>query len=334
MSASAWVITWVLLSQPVFCWSQHQRNISAEAGQTVSLPCRYPDDNIVSVVGWSRTDLMDEYVLLYRDEEMDKSHQKPSYWDRVDLQNRLMQNGDVSLVLKDARTSDSGTYECRVDHSGLSEGNLGNGPICTIHLDVAPPPPGNKDGDTEDQDEGNQDGGSKGEGNLNEGNKDGMNNDGGNLNEGNKDGGNQNEGNRDGGNHGKENKDDGNKDEGNQGEETRGEANQNEGNKDEGDKDEGNKDEGNQHKHNQGKDYQDEWYQDGGNKDEKNLDGRKQYKVIKQEVYQNEEEVMGGSILPPIVFMFLLTAAAFLIVRVRCVRRQIFRERMHKGRLL
>uniref|UniRef100_A0A3Q2PID4 Ig-like domain-containing protein n=1 Tax=Fundulus heteroclitus TaxID=8078 RepID=A0A3Q2PID4_FUNHE len=111
-------------------------SISAGAGQTVTLPCQYPDNNTISVVGWSRTDLMEEYVLLYRNEEMDKSHQKPSYWDRVDLQNRLMQNGDVSLVLKDARTYDSGTYECRVVHSGLSEAKLGNSPICTIRLDM------------------------------------------------------------------------------------------------------------------------------------------------------------------------------------------------------
>ncbi|XP_035988229.1 uncharacterized protein LOC105923185 isoform X2 [Fundulus heteroclitus] len=179
MSASAWVITWVLLSQPVFCWSQHQRNISAGAGQTVTLPCQYPDNNTISVVGWSRTDLGEEYVLLYRDEAIDKSYQKPSYWDRVDLQNRLMPDGNVSLVLRDVRTYDSGTYECRVVHSGLSEAKLGNGPICTIHLDVAPPPPGNKDGDTEDgdyedkedQDEENQDKGNKNERNKEGGNK-------------------------------------------------------------------------------------------------------------------------------------------------------------------
>lgn len=87
---------------------------------------------------WSRVDLGDEYVLLYRDEQIDKSHQKPSFRDRVDLQDRLMEDGDVTLVLEDARTDDAGTYECRVVQMG---GAKQIGPICIIRLDVAPPPP-------------------------------------------------------------------------------------------------------------------------------------------------------------------------------------------------
>ncbi|MEQ2190003.1 hypothetical protein GOODEAATRI_031105, partial [Goodea atripinnis] len=118
-----------------------RRNISAEPGQSVTLPCQHPDNYTLIAVEWSRTDLGDKYVLLYRDQQMDKSYQEPSFSDRVDLQDRLMEDGGVSLVLQDVRTYDTGTYECRVVHSGLSEAKLNNGPICTIHLDVAPPPP-------------------------------------------------------------------------------------------------------------------------------------------------------------------------------------------------
>ncbi|MEQ2316864.1 hypothetical protein AMECASPLE_036783, partial [Ameca splendens] len=141
MSASSWFIGWILLSEAFFCWSEYRRNISAEPGQSVTLPCQHPDNYTFIAVEWSRTDLGDKYVLLYRDRQMDKSYQELAFSDRVDLQDRLMEDGGVSLVLQDVRTYDTGTYECRVVHSGLSEAKLNNGPICTIHLDVAPPPP-------------------------------------------------------------------------------------------------------------------------------------------------------------------------------------------------
>ncbi|XP_019210080.1 neural cell adhesion molecule 2-like [Oreochromis niloticus] len=89
-----------------------QKNITAESGQNVTLTCRAPNNNIL--VKWSTAVLQQEYAPLYQDEQFDRSNQHPSFKNRVDLQDRQMKDGDVSLILKDVTIDDAGTYECRV----------------------------------------------------------------------------------------------------------------------------------------------------------------------------------------------------------------------------
>ncbi|XP_038128237.1 aggrecan core protein-like [Cyprinodon tularosa] len=134
-----------------------RKNISAEAGQTVTLPCQHPFNYTVLVVQWRRTDLGDEYVLLYRDEQIDESNQNPSYSDRVNLQDSLMEDRDVSLLLEDVKTYDIGIYECRVVHMGSED--LEDSLTCIIGLDVSPPPlpPLPLPGDGNKEDGGNDD---------------------------------------------------------------------------------------------------------------------------------------------------------------------------------
>uniref|UniRef100_A0A669EZ24 Ig-like domain-containing protein n=1 Tax=Oreochromis niloticus TaxID=8128 RepID=A0A669EZ24_ORENI len=99
-----------------------QTTITAESGQDISLPCQVPANNEqVLAVQWSRADLKQEYVILYRDEN------------RVDLQDRQRKDGDVSLILKNVTAADNGTYECRVFRRGT------NHRISTISLSVVPP---------------------------------------------------------------------------------------------------------------------------------------------------------------------------------------------------
>ncbi|XP_007543060.1 uncharacterized protein LOC103131376 [Poecilia formosa] len=112
-------------------------NVTAEPGQNVTLPCRSAEDKHVIIVQWSRRDLGSEYVLLYRDYMLDPENQHPSYKNRVDLKDRQMKDGDVSLVLENVTTNDRGIYECRVIKTNRHM------KISTIDLVVAPLPPGN-----------------------------------------------------------------------------------------------------------------------------------------------------------------------------------------------
>ncbi|CAI5671422.1 unnamed protein product [Oreochromis niloticus] len=112
-----------------------QKNITAESGQDVTLTCRAPNNNPISVLKWSRADLGDNYVLFYRDGRFLPYNQHPSFMNRVDLQDRQMKDGDVSLILKDVMINDAGTYECRVFMREIFSWKL----ISSINLHVVPP---------------------------------------------------------------------------------------------------------------------------------------------------------------------------------------------------
>ncbi|XP_063319632.1 CD226 antigen-like [Pelmatolapia mariae] len=118
-----------------------QKTITSESGQDVTLTCRAPNNNII-VLKWSRADLGDEYLLLYRNGQYDPTNQHPSFKERVDLQDRQMKDGDVSLILKDVTINDAGTYKCLYTN---------NGPLWKLSIiDVYVDPPGQTGGHKED----------------------------------------------------------------------------------------------------------------------------------------------------------------------------------------
>ncbi|CAI5660750.1 unnamed protein product [Oreochromis niloticus] len=129
-----------------------KKNITA--GETVVLPCQALNTNINpnTVVEWSRADLKPKYVLLYRNKQFDPDDQHPSFQNRVDLQDRQMKDGDVSLILENATTADAGIYEIRISPrtKRRRRANLGGEPICIIYLSVVDPP-GQSEGHTEDR---------------------------------------------------------------------------------------------------------------------------------------------------------------------------------------
>ncbi|XP_026005770.1 programmed cell death 1 ligand 1-like [Astatotilapia calliptera] len=139
--------------------SADQKTIRAESGQDVTLTCRAPNNSIIIVLEWSREDLGDEYVLFYRNEQLDPGNQHPSFRNRVDLQDKQMKDGDVSLILKNVTINDAGTYECRVETvtKRRKRASLDTNPISIISLSVVPP--GHTGGDNKDEGGGKEDGG-------------------------------------------------------------------------------------------------------------------------------------------------------------------------------
>ncbi|KAG7236258.1 hypothetical protein INR49_001174 [Caranx melampygus] len=94
--------------------SHSQLDIAARPGQNVTLPCQAPNRSPIRAAEWSRPDLGSEYVFFYRDDQQDKTQQHESFKDRVELVDRQLKDGDLSLILIMARPSDTGRYECRV----------------------------------------------------------------------------------------------------------------------------------------------------------------------------------------------------------------------------
>lgn len=135
---------WILLSISFLVSTSEvsEENITAEIGQTVTLPCHVPQNRPVLILEWVRADLGTEYVFFLRDDQPDPENQNPSFTNRVQLKDRNMKNGDLSLVLKDVTIDDRGKYECHIVLVGANRGkraSFDTEPIKIIHLEVRQP---------------------------------------------------------------------------------------------------------------------------------------------------------------------------------------------------
>ncbi|XP_045921465.1 uncharacterized protein LOC123980911 [Micropterus dolomieu] len=121
--------------------------VRVKPGDDVTLPCQAGEASI-RAVEWSRADLEPEYVLFYRDGLSDPTQQHPSFKDRVQLVDRELKDGDVSLILKNVSSNDTGTYECRVaaSRSRRKKATIDMPPIRIIQLEVS----GSNSGDVEE----------------------------------------------------------------------------------------------------------------------------------------------------------------------------------------
>ncbi|XP_047242849.1 uncharacterized protein LOC124881324 [Girardinichthys multiradiatus] len=90
-------------------------HIKVLQGRTVTLPCRAPNRvDPIKYLEWSRTDQKMAYIFFYRDQHVYSDFQDRDFKDRVDLLDKEMKEGEVSMLLKNATTADTGVYECRV----------------------------------------------------------------------------------------------------------------------------------------------------------------------------------------------------------------------------
>ncbi|XP_006807834.1 hepatitis A virus cellular receptor 2 homolog [Neolamprologus brichardi] len=105
----------LLLAVVLVSEAADQKNITVLSGQNVILPCQaLRDKGSLRAVAWTKPDLQNKNVYLYRDGRFDPADQNPSFKNRVDLWDSQMKDGDVSLILKDVTINDAGTYECSV----------------------------------------------------------------------------------------------------------------------------------------------------------------------------------------------------------------------------
>ncbi|XP_039678304.1 uncharacterized protein LOC120572862 [Perca fluviatilis] len=119
--------------------------VTVDPGDDVILPCQ-ADDSSISAVEWSRPDLDPDIVLLNIDGHLKSTYQHPSFKDRVELVDRDLKDGNVSLILKNVSRHDRGTYECRVVSAGSRRRKraiIDSEPIRIFLLQV-PEPPGQK----------------------------------------------------------------------------------------------------------------------------------------------------------------------------------------------
>ncbi|XP_014878859.1 sodium channel subunit beta-2-like [Poecilia latipinna] len=133
MATSMQLLVLVLVSGVSYTFSD-QIDITVKPGQEAILPCRLTNSKLIKVVDWTRDDLGSDSVLLYRSSQF-VTDQQQSFKDRVDLKDRQMKNGDVSLVLRNVAPEDRGTYKCQVVYDEANKRNLKH--VCIVNLEVA-----------------------------------------------------------------------------------------------------------------------------------------------------------------------------------------------------
>lgn len=110
-----------------------KQTIPAQTGETVTLPCQAPRNNI-STVKWTTTKLeksdKEEFVWLSRDGHVVQRNQHPDFVGRVEPEDSQLKDGNLSIVLKNVTTNDTGKYICQFIDSVGGRGN------CTVILNV------------------------------------------------------------------------------------------------------------------------------------------------------------------------------------------------------
>ncbi|XP_026179803.1 V-set domain containing T-cell activation inhibitor 1-like isoform X2 [Mastacembelus armatus] len=115
--------------------------IKAKPGENVTLQCRGSKDDNVVMLRWVRPDLESRgYVFVFRDHMIDEEAQYEAFRGRVDLRDPEMKDGDFSVILKNVRISDTGSYECYVGTNGNKPKLINNMSLKVEYPDITAEP--------------------------------------------------------------------------------------------------------------------------------------------------------------------------------------------------
>ncbi|XP_035767846.1 coxsackievirus and adenovirus receptor homolog [Neolamprologus brichardi] len=104
----------VFLSLPIFVGCGLEE-LKVRPGEDSLLQCQSPRGDVIILLEWRRSDLKsDTYVFFFRNQRPYENYQHKFFKGRVELRDPTMKDGDVSVILKNVSTSDTGTYECEI----------------------------------------------------------------------------------------------------------------------------------------------------------------------------------------------------------------------------
>ncbi|XP_026180703.1 uncharacterized protein LOC113140849 isoform X2 [Mastacembelus armatus] len=128
-----WMVSVGLIGSLVLCPVYGDpEQIKAKPGENVTLQCRGSKDATTVMLRWVRPDLKSEgCVFDFRDHKINEEAQHEAFHSRVDLRDPEMKDGNFSVILKNIRISDTGSYECYVGKR--KPGNLVPEPVELIN---------------------------------------------------------------------------------------------------------------------------------------------------------------------------------------------------------
>lgn len=106
-------LLWTMVLVPVLVSAF--KELKVRPGEDPILQCQSPRDDVIILLEWRRSDLKsDSYVFFFQNQRPYENYQHEFFKGRVELRDPSMKDGDVSVILKNVSTSDTGTYECEI----------------------------------------------------------------------------------------------------------------------------------------------------------------------------------------------------------------------------
>ncbi|CAI5660558.1 unnamed protein product [Oreochromis niloticus] len=95
-----------------------QLELRVRPGQAATLQCWGPRDAHITLLEWSRPELISQgYVFFFQDQRSYENYQHESFKGRVQLRDSSMMDGDVTVIVRNVRVSDTGIYKCEITTS-------------------------------------------------------------------------------------------------------------------------------------------------------------------------------------------------------------------------